>query len=650
MYLKSSTGRSYTTTRISAWQGYNHNYELADGELYDCENLTSDGYPLLVPRDPRARLIGGHRVTAGKEPLKKEAGTYWLDTAEGKLKQYDGSAWKESTDEYTKDEYGYVVNRNIRGLLLSDNKIAYLDGNVLYYGSESFDFSQWMKTDDEQQLVRFGAYILIFPEGLYANVESGTDYGALYAKYDAPTGVKITYEQSTATGTELQNAAASEKAPESPAAGDYWLCTAAGSEGLNQYNANQKSWSPVTATYIKVTIPGANLKSLFSEGDAVYLNTKYPDINSGSLIVALGTDYFVVSGLMVGAVTAQETTDASWTLTINRKIPDLDYVCISGNRVWGCCRKYEHGNQMLNEIYACKLGDPKNWYVYQGLSTDSWAVSVGVEGDWTGAIEYMGYPYFFKENNIIKVYGSMPSQYQLSILTCRGVQKGSAKSLAVVNEYLVYKSPSDICVFDGSTPVSISKKLGNQMYYDAVGSGCISKYRVVMEKADGTKVFFVYDFKAGLWEKESGLDILFFSGAETGQTYGATKTDIYGFGANDNALFLQKLPGEEKVAWYAQTGDIGLDSMGYKNLSRITLRAYIEAESEVQLWISYNHGPFEELTTMRGNGTLVTYSTPIRTFRCDNYRLKLMGHGPCRIYDMTTRFEEGSDESGEYQH
>ena len=174
MYLKTSTGRKYTTARISSWKGYNHNFELSDGELYDCENLTSDGYPLLVPREPRARLIGGHRVVKGTEPKEKEKGTYWLDG--DTLKEYDGSAWQTSSRTCEKDEWGYVVNRDIRGILLSDNKIAYLDGNVLYYGSESFDFSPWMKTDSEQQLVRYGAYILIFPEGLYANVESGKDF------------------------------------------------------------------------------------------------------------------------------------------------------------------------------------------------------------------------------------------------------------------------------------------------------------------------------------------------------------------------------------------------------------------------------------------------------------------------------------------
>lgn len=649
MFLPESVEDNNTQTVVTQWLGYNHNYSIGIGELYDEENLTSDNYPLLTPRKTRARLIGGHPVMEGVEPENPSAGDYWLNGET--LKKYSGSAWEASSDTYEDGDYGKYVPRHIRGILLSDDKLAYLDGTTLYYGSNAFDLSGLIANDDtEQQLIRFGAYILIFPAGVYVNAATAKEQGTLAAIYTAPSGTVVTYTQCSATGEEFSNVSASDTEPESPTAGQYWLCTKSGSEGLNQYNANTKSWEAVSATYIKVQVSdtAAKLGDLFAENDAIFMNTELKDINNGSIALLVGDNYIVVSGLMVGDVTKQETVDNTWALKLERRLPDLDYVCTSNNRVWGCHYGYEQDGSMTNEIYACRLGDPKNWYSYQGLSTDAYALSIGIPGEWTGAIEYGGYPMFFKEDHVFKIYGSQPSSYSLVMSTCRGVQKGSYKSLAVINEYLVYKSPSDVCVYDGSSPTSISEKLGTTVYYDAVGGGCLGKYHVLMETASGTKYYFVYDFAKGLWEKESALPIEFISTSESGQIYAATSTDIYGIGANENSMFLSKLTGEEYVSWYAETGDIGLSSVGYKTLSKITLRAFIEEGAEVQLWISYDRQPFEELQTLRGVGTLVTYTIPVVAYRCDNYRIRFRGHGNVRIYSMATTYEEGSDENGEY--
>ena len=80
-------------------------------------------------------------------------------------------------------------------------------------------------------------------------------------------------------------------------------------------------------------------------------------------------------------------------------MPELEYVTENANRVWGC-------NSKENIIYSCKQGDPTNWYCYNGIASDSYAVTVGSEGGFTGAATCMGYVLFFKENTIHKIYGS----------------------------------------------------------------------------------------------------------------------------------------------------------------------------------------------------------------------------------------------------
>lgn len=86
---------------------------------------------------------------------------------------------------------------------------------------------------------------------------------------------------------------------------------------------------------------------------------------------------------------------------LERRVPDMDYLTECDNRVWGCSNKE-------NVIYACKLGDPTNWFSYRGIAADSYAVTVGSDGAFTGAATCMGYALFFKENTLHKLYGSKP--------------------------------------------------------------------------------------------------------------------------------------------------------------------------------------------------------------------------------------------------
>ena len=100
---------------------------------------------------------------------------------------------------------------------------------------------------------------------------------------------------------------------------------------------------------------------------------------------------------------------------------------------------------MVNELYACALGDFRNWNRFLGVSTDSYFVSLGSDGPFTGAIAQGGHPLFFKERCLHKVYGQIPANFQVQTNMCRGVQKGCEKSLAIVDEVLYYKSFSGIC-------------------------------------------------------------------------------------------------------------------------------------------------------------------------------------------------------------
>ena len=66
-----------------------------------------------------------------------------------------------------------------------------------------------------------------------------------------------------------------------------------------------------------------------------------------------------------------------------RSVPEMDFVIESGNRLWGCKYGVVDG-KAVNEIYASKLGDFKNWNCYAGRSTDSYVATRGSDGPFTG--------------------------------------------------------------------------------------------------------------------------------------------------------------------------------------------------------------------------------------------------------------------------
>ena len=171
-------------------------------------------------------------------------------------------------------------------------------------------------------------------------------------------------------------------------------------------------------------------------GDALELSGGPEGVAAVGVAAALGQDYVLLPGLLEREQTVQTP------VRLGRYVPEMDYVIQCGNRLWGCRYGPDRKGQTVNEIYASALGDFRNWQRFQGLSTDSYAVSLGADGPFTGAAEHLGYPVFFREGYIHKIYGSYPAAFRLQSTPCPGVQRGSAASLALVGQLLYYKSPA----------------------------------------------------------------------------------------------------------------------------------------------------------------------------------------------------------------
>lgn len=353
-------------------------------------------------------------------------------------------------------------------------------------------------------------------------------------------------------------------------------------------------------------------------------------LNTTNIIYGRGDDYIIVAGLLHGV----HTLDTS--LRVELKIPDLDYVCEANNRLWGCSYSDVDG-ALTNEIRACALGDFRNWYNFMGTSMDSYVVSVGSDGRFTGAFSLQGVPLFWKEDYLHKISGTLPSNYTMNTLKCRGVQEGSWRSQAVVNETLYYKARTDVMAYDGAMPYSVSEKLGSKKYYEGVGGGLRDKYYLCMRDADVKWHMFVYDAAKGLWHKEDERSVRHMASV-SGELILAAGT-----AEGDELLVVNAEGAQEKFPWSVTFGVFGYAYETSKYLSRFNIRAQMTPGSVMRMEIMYDsNGEWVHMGTMQSK-TLRTFMLPVIPRRCDHCQVRLSGTGEIRVFSVARVFEQGGD-------
>lgn len=370
----------------------------------------------------------------------------------------------------------------------------------------------------------------------------------------------------------------------------------------------------------------------FKEGDAVEISGISEEYDSTYVVAKwIGERGLVLNGVL--SETVKKNLSKGESVHISRRLPTMDFVVEAGNRLWGCFYGVRDG-EVINEIYASALGDPTNWYKYQGISTDSWTATVGVDGAFTGAVVYGGYPLFFKENAIIRVYGTQPSSFQLAAYNYRGVKPGSHKSLAVCDEVLYYHSSDGILAYSGAAPVKVDAALGREIYHDAVAGELRGKYYVSMLDSMNRSHLFVYSPRGGMWHREDNVRVRSFC-RDSDVLYMACADGVY-----TDCVRAAFGSGEGAVQWFAESGEIGCGDPGRKYLTGIRLRAVLPMGSELRVFVSYDDGDFVPCTDVMGYG-ITPIEVPFIPRRCDRFRLRLEGSGPCSILSLYKETESG---------
>jgi len=369
----------------------------------------------------------------------------------------------------------------------------------------------------------------------------------------------------------------------------------------------------------------------FKEGDCIKIGGITEEAD-GYYVISSITDRGLILNGVINDIYQKPLSEIGDRVTINRSIPKMDFVIESGNRLWGCYYGVNEDGEVINEIYASALGDPTNWYRYQGISTDSWTATVGADGPFTGAVVYDSTPIFFKESCIIRIFGDYPP-YTAKRFNYRGVRKGSERSIAVCNEILYYHSYDGILAYNGSPPVKVDSALGDMSYKCAVGGAIKNNYYVSMEDCNGEHSLFVYNTDLGLWHREDDIAVRQFL---------RVKDELFFIDGNG---YVKNTEGEDEksLEWYAITGVIGYGDADEKLLCALQARVYIPIGSFMSFAIEYDEdGVWHPLATIDGRGNL-PFVYKMNPRRCDRYRLKISGIGDGRVISLTHVISPGSD-------
>ena len=357
----------------------------------------------------------------------------------------------------------------------------------------------------------------------------------------------------------------------------------------------------------------------FRDGDAVQITGCVTQANNQEPIIRSATPT---------KLTFKDNTFTAVTeeneVTIKRRVPDLEFICESNYRLWGT---------MGNTIFSSMFSDPLNFFVFDGLANDSYNIDVGSDGAFTGCIPYSSHICFFKENTLHKLYGTKPSNFQITTANIYGVQSGCERSMHIVNEQLLYKGVDGVYAYTGGVPELISSKFGMKRFSDAVATCDGERYYISMKSGNEWSLY-VYDVLKGMWLREDdthAYDMAFYDGYvyfvdETGALYKIDRT-----------------ASREDVEWSATFCPFTETVNEKKGYSKFHLRIDMASGAWLMVDVKTDTDTQWKEVYKTHNEKARTISVPIIPTRCDSVTVRLRGKGECVVKAFIREFTTGSD-------
>ena len=634
-------------------------------EFKDMKNLCGDDYPQLRPRKPRSRIITDKKVISNL--LAVNGGLIFIDES-GNL-NYDSQIYAVENIDTTIEHNLVMFGNNV--VILPDNLLFSLENknfskiniindkatcdsniNVRAY-ADKYDFLYSKCAIEKVDLCVSGNARTVnciveqhidFTDLDYQKKQSDGSFH--YVDIFKNINVGDTVENTNSLPSVLYRCTSIEDAPETGVYIDNKIRRFVKVE--DYYTMINAAYQSKTDSIVNGIKTGDFIKITSMETKKAVLDElKYKDEMWGDYFGILNNNVYRVYGTskLTGIIIKapiESSVPYNGSIAIERIKPESDFdKCIEvNNRLWTC-------SSDNNEIYACKQGDCTNWQAYSdGIATDSYAMTVGCEGDFTGIARQNDSVIFFKENWVLKIYGTKPSNDTLATYNVLGVQKGSAKSVVWINGVLYYLSTKGVCRYSpGGQPEIISEDaFGNVKYRNGVAGRHNNKYYISAQNDSGEYELFVFDTETGLWHREDNTQML------SAVTYNNTMYYIDGNtgyimcpdDGNNLISDSSEFEREGEFDWSCETGDLYDSDFNAKYISRVSIGVKCEKNTEIKLYAQFEQdGGFRELRTIRYDRKK-PQMIPVAVRRSDYLRLRLEGKGQCDIYGLSIEYSQGS--------
>ncbi len=643
MYLPKLNKHTTKSIVINSFKGINKGVVGEENEFYDTENLTSKAFPALTsaPESYELECINTGSVI---DPI------FFLNGKVGCI-----TSFREDAPDICKFIYGgeAITNFYFPQGATQANKVNFNGKTLLAKGATAYEFDPDYKTFTTA-LSRVGYEIDISPT--YETSEYNKPTLSLSFVYEDMTEIGKVYQETTDFPSEAEvNDLCIKKL-------ECYRLIFKGTE------ASQNIWQPVVSLRLRLEI-GDGYRN-FKVGDYIrlskfkYWNWAVRELEALNRFVRIdgvdGEGRFVTASLtlfedynMILNKMEYPTNDIpgynrpiinnsgnSLPLlsgNVSACMPELDMLCLGANRVWGC-------NSKRGEIYASELGSARNWSVFEGLSSDSYCLTVGSPGDFTACCNFRGSPIFFKEKEIIVISGSRPSSFALNSYNVCGVSRYSPNGLCVTENAVYYLGYDGVYLYNGSSSACISGKIGDSLRRLQKGVlACHGGMLYVCGEKEGKEVSYVYDTKQDVWHRCSGERVIAFLGYPDALLKVIQKGEESLITTVTDAIPLEyELKGAalKKKSWMWESVDISYGTTDKKYVRRISLDMLCDEAS--QLYISYDGGTFVHIGHFpphpRGSRRVYIYPK-----RCSVFRLRMEGEGRMTLHNITKDVEEASE-------
>ena len=103
---------------------------------------------------------------------------------------------------------------------------------------------------------------------------------------------------------------------------------------------------------------------------------------------------------------------------------------------------------------------------------------------------------------------------------------------------------------------------------------------------------------------------------------------------------------ESEIAWYCESGKIGLDEPVGMYPVRLTVRVRVLDGGDMAVSLLYDDSDVAERAVSIPKRTVGAITLPLTIKKCDTVRVRFSGHGSCEILGYGLSYQNGGDIRG----